>query len=329
VQTTLGTVTLGNTPGNTSVAVNIGTIGIGQSVNISYGAIITNPLPTGVVTVTNQGIVSSTQGTTPTTDPIHPGPTIITITVPTTPTGVLNLTVANDVVQCVLPGASYHLTWTVANIGDVVFPGGLLTTLVTGSGSAPLSSAIPAIPTATVATITQTVLVSEPVAYGAETVTVTGSILTTTAVLATHICAPDFRTSDANVRSLPVFAHEELTYTWHISNTGDAAAPGTTAVMTLPVSPLFAFTGSLTATTGTATFNPATNAVTWAGNLPISGTVTIMFMAHSDFGLPHGLLEAPFEVDHPFRPPFVGTATYLYPYKLFFMLVLRQVSPTP
>ena len=233
VQTTLGTVTSGNNPGNTSVGVDIGTIAVGQSVDIHYDVIITNPMPAGVVTVTNQRVVSSTQGTTPTDDPINPGPTVITVTVPTTPTGALNLTVANDVVQVCCPARR------------ITSPGQSLTSAMCSSPAvcSPPSSPAAAAPHSPPSSRhphrhncyyhPDCTGHSQPVAYGAGTVTVTGSILTTTAVLATHICAPDFRTSDANVHSHFVFAHEELTYTWHISNTGDAAAPGTTAVLTL------------------------------------------------------------------------------------------------
>jgi uncharacterized repeat protein (TIGR01451 family) len=325
VQATTGTVTRGNNPGDISVVVDIGTIPGGQSVDITYRTVITNPWPAGVTEVVNQGTISSNTGPiTKTCDPNPNNPCATTITV--TVNMPLQLIVASDVGLCALPGSSYNVTWTVANIGDAIFPGGLLNTLVTGSGSGPLTATLPAVAPNTTGSVNQTVLVSEPVPYGAETVTVTGSILTTTAQLVTHICAPDFRTSSAKVVSHQVFAHEELTYTWHISNTGDAAAPGTTAVLTLPVNALFSFQDNLTSTTGLATFNAGTNVVTWAGNMPIGSSVTITFTAQSVFGLPHGLIEAPFEVDQPYRPPFISAATYTYPYKLYFMLVLRGAA---
>jgi uncharacterized repeat protein (TIGR01451 family) len=325
VQVTTGTVIIGNNPGDTSIRVDIGSMSPAENVDISYLAVIANPFPKGVITVTNQGIVSTTIGTVPTNDPNHPGPTVITVT---NATQALDLTGASGAPQCVLPGSSYNVTWTVANVGGLVFPGGVLNTLVTGSGTGPLSTAIPAIPTGTATTVTETVLVSEPVLYGAETVTVTGHILTSTAVLATHICAPDFRTSSAHVTSTPLFAGAEFTYTWRISNTGDAAAPGVTAVLTLPTSVFFTFQDNLTSTAGTATFDPIHNTVLWTGNIPVGGSVTIVFNAQAAFGLPHVVLMAPFEVDHPYRPPFIGEVTYDYPYKLFFMLVLKDASPT-
>jgi uncharacterized repeat protein (TIGR01451 family) len=327
VQATTGTITLGNNSGDTTVRVEVGVISSSQSVDIQYDAVITNPFPSGVVTVTNQGVVSTTTGTTPTTDPVNPGPTVITVT-KTAEDGIVSLSVVSSVGQCVLPGSSYFVTWTVQNNGDVVFPGDDITTLVTGSGSAPISTTIPEIPTGTASTVTQTILVSEPVAYGAEVITLTGTIVTSTAVLTTPICAPDFRTSAAHVTSQPIFIGEMFTYTWQISNTGTAAAPGVTGVLTLPVHALFSYQNNLTSTFGLPSYDPISSTISWTGDLGISETVTITFNARTGFGFPHGLIEAPFEVDHPYRPPFLGVTQYTYPYKLFFMLVLKDSSPT-
>ncbi len=329
VQATTGTITLGNTPGDTSVRVEIGTVAHGQSVDIRYNATIANPFPANVYTITNQGIVSTTDSTIPTTDPQNPGPTIITVTKALTDvTGIVDLSVASSVGQCVLPGSSYFVTWTVQNVGDVEFSGGDVTAFVTGYGSTPVSTTLPSVAIGGIGSVTQTVQVSQPIPYGAETITLTGNILTSTAVLTTQICAPDFRTSTSHVKSLPIFIGEMFTYTWQISNTGNAAAPGVTAVLTLPVHALFSYQDNLTSTFGTPGFNVLNNAVTWTGDLSISQTVTIVFNARTGFGFPHGLIEAPFEVDHPYRPPFLGVSQYTYPYKLFFMLVLKDSSPT-
>ena len=327
VQATTGTVVLGNNPGDTMVRVNIGNINSGQSVDIRYDATITNPFPTSVTTITNQGFVSTTLGTTPTTDPQNPGPTVITVT-RTAVDGTLGLSVVSNVGQCVIPGSSFPVTWSVTNNGDVTFPGGDITTLVTGSGSAPISTTIPAIPTGTTSIVTQTVLVSEPVPYGGEIITLTGTIVTSTATLTTPICAPDFRTSAAHVTSAPIFIGEMFTYTWQISNTGNISAPGVTAVLTLPVHVLFSYQDNLTSTFGTPGYDALSSTVTWTGDLAVGESVTITFNARTGFGFPHGLVEAPFEVDHPYRPPFTGITQYTYPYKLFFMLVLKDSSPS-
>jgi uncharacterized repeat protein (TIGR01451 family) len=328
VTTTLGSVTSGNNPGDTAVHVSIGTVSVGETVVISYQAIITKPIPPGVTVIRNQGFVSSTTvtDTVPTCDPGNPicGPTITSVN-PTTPT--LQLSVDSNVPQCTLPGATYNLTWTVVNLSSGSFGGGVLDTVATGSGSVPPTATVPGLAGNSSETITQTVQVSQPVAYGAETVTVTASILSATASLPTHICAPDFRNSTAAVVGSPVFAHEELTYTWIIRNTGDGPALGALAVLTVTSNPQFTFDDSLTSTMGSASWNSATHEVTWTGDLAVGQTVTVTFLAQSVFGLPHVLLEAPFQVNHPYRPPFDGIATYIYPYKLFIMLVLRGATP--
>ncbi|MCP4542818.1 MAG: DUF2341 domain-containing protein [Chloroflexi bacterium] len=74
VQTSQGTVTSGNNPGDTSVSVDVGTIpGGGASVNVSFRVVITNPLPLGVTQVSNQGVISSTElPPEPTDDPGTP-----------------------------------------------------------------------------------------------------------------------------------------------------------------------------------------------------------------------------------------------------------------
>ena len=330
VQATTGTITLGNNPGDKSVRVDIGTIAYGQSVDIRYDATIANPFPANVYTITNQGIVSTTDSTIPTTDPQNPGPTIITVTKALTDvTGTVDLSVASSVGQCVLPGSSYLVTWTVHNVGDTIFSGGDITSFVTGYGSTPVSTTIAPVAIGEVGSVTQTVLVSQPIPYGAETITLTGNILTSTAVLTTQICAPDFRTSTAHVEIRPIFTGERFTYTWQISNTGNAAAPGVTAVLTLPVHALFSYQDNLTSTFGTPGFDAMSSTVTWTGNLAVGESVTITFNARTNFGFPHGLIAAPFEVDHPYRPPFNGVSQYTYPYKLYFMLILKDSSPSP
>jgi uncharacterized repeat protein (TIGR01451 family) len=327
VQATTGVIALGNTPGDTSVRVEIGTMTPGQSVDVLYDTAIADPFPAGIVTITNQGLVSSTHGVISTTNPINPGPTVITVTQTTEGEPALDLTAATDVGQCVLPGSSYLVTWTMQNVGDVAFPGGEIGTVVTGYASSPMSVTIPSIPAGTSGTITQSILVSEPIPYGAETITLTGNILTSTAVLPTQICAPVF-TSTSTVGYQFIFTGESLTYTWQISNTGNAAAPGVTGVLTLPVLSLFSYADNLTSTFGTPAYDPISSTITWTGDLGISKTVTITFNARTSFGFPPELIKAPFEVDHPYRPQLVGISQYTYPYKLFFMLVLKDSSPS-
>jgi len=62
VQTSAGTVTSGNAPGDTDVAVSIGTIpGQGGTVTVRYLVFITDPLAPGVTQVSDQAVVSSNE----------------------------------------------------------------------------------------------------------------------------------------------------------------------------------------------------------------------------------------------------------------------------
>lgn len=59
VTTDVGTVTTGNTAGDTTVAVNVGTLNNGATVTITYQVVINNPLPTGVDELVNQALITS------------------------------------------------------------------------------------------------------------------------------------------------------------------------------------------------------------------------------------------------------------------------------
>ncbi len=77
VTTTKGSVTLGNTPGDTWVQVNIGTLSAGgpasETVTISFQVTINDPLPPGVTRIYNQGTFYSNEAPpTPTDDPNTP-----------------------------------------------------------------------------------------------------------------------------------------------------------------------------------------------------------------------------------------------------------------
>lgn len=76
VQTSLGTVAKGNTAGDKSIAVTIGTIPArGGSLTISYRATILNPLKSTTATdIVNQGLVSGDFPSVPTDDPKTPQP---------------------------------------------------------------------------------------------------------------------------------------------------------------------------------------------------------------------------------------------------------------
>jgi len=83
VTTTQGSVTIGNTPGSTTVSVNVGTIAPGATVTITFDVTIDDPLPPGVNTISNSGTVSGSNfDSVSTDDPSQPGgsdPTVIAL----------------------------------------------------------------------------------------------------------------------------------------------------------------------------------------------------------------------------------------------------------
>ncbi|MCL5996886.1 MAG: hypothetical protein M1546_12645 [Chloroflexi bacterium] len=311
------TTTQGTCTGTATVVCNLGTISTTGGATVTV--IVTPIAPADLV---NTVVVKG--------DEVDPNPQCIDCTVTVTVgTASFDLLGSAAITPCVYPGTSFSVTWVITNVGNDVFPGGLLNTAVTGSGSGPGSVTVGAIPTNTSAVVSHSVTVSQPIPYGAETVTVTGNISDATAVLAAHICAPDFRTSTITTASQYVFAHQEFTYTWHIRNTGDADAISTTAMVTLSQHALFQFQDVFTWTAGTVsvTMGPTPTHILWTGDILAGQEVTIVYRAHSMFGLPSLELIEPFEVTHPWRPTFYGMSEYLYPYKLFFMIVLRDATP--
>ena len=344
VQTSSGTVTTGNTPGDTSVKVNIGSVppsaGDQPGAIITFLAVIANPFPASAQHVSNQGVISSTRGVTVTydgNDVLQPEITPVYTTVA--------LEITPVAPQCVLPGTTFSITWRITNTGNVALTFGQLSSIVSGSGTGSATQDLSPIAASSAVSVEQPIHAVQPVDYGAEVITVTTEVITTTppvtnsvaAVKAPQqvmsltttigICAPDLRGATAVVTSSRVFAHEVLTYTWVLKNTGSADAINTNAILTPTNLPLLGYADALTATSGTAVWNVAANRVEWRGDLHMSDVVTVEFTTESVFGLPHASLTDPFIVSHAWRPTFYGMANYQYPYKLFFMLVLRNSTP--
>ncbi len=59
VTTSQGSVIVGNTAGDTTVTVDLGTVAAAATVTITFDVIINNPLPVGVTQISNQGVVDS------------------------------------------------------------------------------------------------------------------------------------------------------------------------------------------------------------------------------------------------------------------------------
>ncbi|QTD48525.1 isopeptide-forming domain-containing fimbrial protein [Sulfidibacter corallicola] len=81
VTTSVGSVTIGNGPGDTAIQVDLGDLAQGATVTVTYQARIVDPLPAGVVQVVNQAVVTSPDvPDTPSDDPDQPGDDDPTVT---------------------------------------------------------------------------------------------------------------------------------------------------------------------------------------------------------------------------------------------------------
>ena len=105
VTTTAGTVVTGNAAGDATVAVNVGTLaGLGGAATITFEVEIDGPLPVGVTSVSNQGVVSGANfGDLSTDDPAVAGTADPTVTalfsspeIVATKTAVLELDIDGD-----------------------------------------------------------------------------------------------------------------------------------------------------------------------------------------------------------------------------------------
>jgi uncharacterized repeat protein (TIGR01451 family) len=146
VTTSQGTVTTGNTAGDGSVAINVGSIADAASVTITFDVKIDSPLPAGINQILCQGTVSSDGLPNLLTDePNTPGPTNPTVipvtanpTVTATKVAALVVDVNGD--GFVNPGDTIEYTTVITNAGNqdatgIVFTSGIptYTHLVVGS----------------------------------------------------------------------------------------------------------------------------------------------------------------------------------------------------
>ena len=148
VTTTSGSVTKGNSAGDTSVSVNVGSIPGGQTtpVTITFRVIINSPLPAGVTRLVNQGFASGTNfPTDPTDDPTdqaYDNPTITPLTAAPLLEAFKRFELTDDVILDGLAGPGDNLTYfiTINNKGNQAATGVAfsdtvsgLTTLITGT----------------------------------------------------------------------------------------------------------------------------------------------------------------------------------------------------
>ena len=124
VTTTAGTVTVGNAAGDTSVVVDVGSLGGGTELTITWDVVIADPFPEGGNTITAQATVSS-PGLTDllTDDPAVPGLADPTLTTVSLPIPVLDVTLAGALVGDAngdgIPGPGDTLRYTseISNVG--------------------------------------------------------------------------------------------------------------------------------------------------------------------------------------------------------------------
>ena len=122
VTTSQGTITSGNSVGDTSVGVNLGTItGNHHSATITFKVIVTSPLPSGVTEVCNQGIVSSSNfHIEPTDDPntqIDDDPTCVQLTAEPHIIATKHVALTDDFGSDG-PGPSDNLTYTITILNN-------------------------------------------------------------------------------------------------------------------------------------------------------------------------------------------------------------------
>ncbi|MFK7958154.1 MAG: beta strand repeat-containing protein [Lysobacterales bacterium] len=141
VVTTLGTVLMGNGGGDTDVSVDIGPLGGGGQVTVTFDVTIDNPLPAGVNQVANQGFVSSDQLPDEPTDDPDLGPEDDPTPTPVTVTPILELdksvTLLTDADSDGVPspGDTLSYTLTAINIGNAAATGVVITDTPDANGT--------------------------------------------------------------------------------------------------------------------------------------------------------------------------------------------------
>ncbi len=341
VTTTAGTVTTGNTAGDTTVAVDAGTLAAyGGSVTITFDVVVDDPLAAGVTEVSNQGSVSganfSTVATNTVVTPINRTPDV-------TATKDDALLVDGDSDGLADPGDTLRYTIVITNNGtgdatSVVFSdtpdpntalvvGSVTTTAGTVTTGNTAGDTTVAVDAGTLAayggsvTITFDVVVDDPLASGVTEVSNQGSVsgANFSTVATNTVVTPINRTPIVSATKTAELQNDQetLRYTIIITNSGTGDATGIMFDDT-PDPNTSIVIGSVTTTQGTVTSgNTAgdTTVAVDAGTIgPYGGTVTIVFDVAINDPLPEGVTEivnsgtvsgsniAPVQTDDPAQP---------------------------
>jgi len=301
VATSQGTVTSGNAAGNSSVAVDIGTIAASATVTITFDALVDNPISVGVTSIANQGLVQSTElPDVPTDDPDTPTSDDPTGT-PIVANPVLAVTKADALlvdqgaIGQVNPGDTIRYTISISNSGDtgataVVFTdtpdantqlvvGSVTTsqgTVTLGNAAGNLSVAVDVgtIAASASVTITFDVLVDDPISAGVTSIANQG-LVQSTELPDLPTDDPDTPTSD-DPTGTPIGAEPELSVSKVDSLSLDAdgdgvLSPGDTLEYTITI----VNAGDTAATAVTFSDTPDSNTTLVNGSVTTSqGSVT-------------------------------------------------------
>ncbi len=204
VTTSQGSVTTGNTAGDTTVGVSIGTLAAAGSVTITFDVTVNSPFPTGVSSVANQGLVTGDGGiSVPTNDPdtVPAGdPTVTPVEDPgveAEKTDALAIDADGDGVPS--PGDTLEYTVVISNTGNIDLTGVTFsdtpdanTALVVGSvtttqgtvttgntaGDASVGVDVGTVAVGGTATITFRVMIDSPLPVGVTQVSNQGTVTT-------------------------------------------------------------------------------------------------------------------------------------------------------
>jgi uncharacterized repeat protein (TIGR01451 family) len=255
-----------------------GTLDPGQTATIAYTVVVNNP-DTGDHLLGNA--VSSTT----------PG---LTCQVCSTSTPVGQVTVTKSVGSpTAVPGGTVTYTVAVANSGQAALTGvtftddltGVLDDATFGSATATLGSAtfttpnlvwVGDLPVGATATVTYTVIVNNPDTGDHR---LTNAVSSSTPGLVCAVCATDTAVSaftvTKTVSEAVVPAGGTVHYTVRIANTGQSPVTGVTVTDDLTGVLDDAAFGTADATAGVVSFTTPT--LTWQGDLPVAGTVTVTY----------------------------------------------------
>ncbi|MGZ5460517.1 MAG: DUF7507 domain-containing protein [Thermoanaerobaculia bacterium] len=296
VTTTAGTVTTGNTAGDTTVAVNAGTLAAyGGTVTITFDVVVDDPLASGVTEVSNQGSVSGANfGTVATNTVVTP----INRTPDVTATKDDALLADADSDGLADPGDTLRYTIVITNNGtgdatSVVFndtpdPN---TTVVAGSANVNVGTLAAYGGTLT---ITFDVVVDDPLASGVTEVSNQGNVsgANFSTVATNVVVTPINRTPIVSATKTAELQNDQetLRYTIIITNSGDGDATGVVFDDT-PDPNTSIVIGSVTTTQGSVTSETPSVIVDLGTLPPYGGTATIVFDVTIDDPLPEGVTE--------------------------------------